>query len=106
MTQHTHGPWIALTGLDDDPQRWGVYVDGAMHYHIATIENGAPGDTLDTESSNARLIAAAPELLEALRDCVTSHECAGIRMKDPDKLIRRLEAINDRVNEAIDKAEG
>lgn len=35
--------------------------------HIATIENGQPGDSLDTEAATAHLFTAAPLLYEALR---------------------------------------
>ena len=68
--EYTKGPWKAIDGTYYEEERWGVYVDGPMQYHIATIENGAPGDTLDTEAANARLIAAAPELLEAVRSAM------------------------------------
>jgi hypothetical protein len=65
-TQHTPGAWIAVKAdiNGDDPNRWAVCVDGDPQYFLATIENGAPGDTLDTEEANARLIAAAPDLLK------------------------------------------
>jgi hypothetical protein len=43
---------------------------GDVGYLVATIENGAPGDFCDTEYANARLIAAAPELFEALNEAV------------------------------------
>lgn len=67
--QHTPGTWIAVNAdiNDSDPNRWSVCVDGEAQYFIATIENGAPGDTLGTEEANARLIAAAPDLLEACK---------------------------------------
>ncbi len=67
---HTPGKWVAIKGIDDDAERWGVYTEGPQHFHLATIENGAPGDTLETEGHNARLIAAAPALLEALKKAV------------------------------------
>lgn len=69
MRNHTPGPFVAIKGVDDEEDRWGVYAtrpDG--QYHVATIENGAPGDTLDTEESNARLFASAPKLLEDLTE--------------------------------------
>lgn len=60
----TPGPWQAIKGVEaSDEMRCGVSAmrDG-IGYLVATIENGAPGDSCDTEFSNARLIAAAPEL--------------------------------------------
>ena len=68
MADFTKGPWIAIRGVEeDDEYRCGVAaVRGDCEYLIATVENGAPGDSCDTEFSNAHLIAAAPELFEAL----------------------------------------
>ena len=61
--KHTPGPWRATMGTSQmsDPGttiyhqgRWGVYSDADSH-----------GD----QEADARLIAAAPELLEALKHC-------------------------------------
>lgn len=64
---HTPGPWSARKADEEDRTRWIVCVDGPKPFWVATIENGAPGDTLETEAANARLIAAAPELLKAAK---------------------------------------
>lgn len=66
MTQvkHTPGPFLAVKGIEGDEMRCGVFT--LQGYHIATIENGAPGDFCDTEYANALLFAAAPEVLAAL----------------------------------------
>jgi hypothetical protein len=54
--QHTPGPWSV----------WGdTITDDAKARHLAVIKNGAP----ETEA-NARLIAAAPDLMEAINLCV------------------------------------
>jgi len=66
-TQHTPGPLKAEKGAEFDPGRWIIVADnGTKPWVIATIENGQPGDSLDTEEATAKLFAAAPELLEAL----------------------------------------
>jgi len=66
---HTPGPWtIDDTGPHEFEEGhvelniWGP--DGAYFGAIAAIRNDYSGDM----DSNARLIAAAPELLEALRE--------------------------------------
>ena len=62
MSQPTPGPWIASkpTG-DTEPITWGhVDVEGGSGGLIATTWN-------DDDLANARLIAAAPELLEAAK---------------------------------------
>ena len=58
--------------------------------------------------ANARLIAAAPELLEALRECITSEgaACFGDMDNHPEWMQRRLYAISDIAHSAIAKAIG
>lgn len=74
-TQHTPGPWqwaASTAGTQDD-----VYHVGAEyepHGDICTIAKQDPqqdgGRSRALELANARLIAAAPELLEALEQCL------------------------------------
>jgi hypothetical protein len=63
--KHTSPPWVVSKGYEGEPERWAVWQDGDLQYLIAVIENGAPGDFLETEEANAHLCAAAPELLQA-----------------------------------------
>ena len=65
--KHTPGPWKALKGHDGDSERWVVVADRKLNYRIAVIENGQPGDTLETEGFTAHLIAEAPAILEAAK---------------------------------------
>lgn len=61
MTKHTQGPWVAHIGNHD------TYIsmpDGAEIY------TGTEDQNLETIEANARLIAAAPDLLEALEWCL------------------------------------
>lgn len=67
VVPHTAGPLKALKGSEFETDRWTVVTEGERAYLIATIENGQPGDTLDTEAATAHLFAGAPELLAALR---------------------------------------
>ena len=66
----TPGPWMAVAA-DDEPDRWSVVTDTDREWYVAEIQNGAPGDTMDTERTNAELFAAAgsidwPALLAAV----------------------------------------
>lgn len=53
--------------------------------------------------ANARLIAAAPYLLEVLKDCITDKGAACERSHE--YAMRRIGAINTRARAAIQKAE-
>lgn len=73
QTKHTPGPWVLAEGYErSDTSRHFVWSDAetpeeredASRYCIATVEPREHGETLD---ANARLIAAAPDLLEACK---------------------------------------
>jgi len=92
---HTPGPWKPLRGIDDDQTRWIVVAAGAdREYLIATIENGQPSDCLDAEAATASLVAAAPEMLSALKGLIEYSVCS---VNDVD--------IWDAARAAIEKAE-
>lgn len=68
--QHTPGPWEAeaeniYIGPDRVYQQWGV---------IASNTGICTTGSRDVSEANARLIAAAPELLEALKRAVAHNE--------------------------------
>lgn len=68
MSEHTPGPWTLSRNL-------GPWTSSAGHVHH-TIERGSHGcinveqSAGDEAEANARLIVAAPEMLEALRTIV------------------------------------
>ena len=76
MSKHTPGPWKAKkwVGTDpyDDPDRPFVEV-GNVHW---SPKNWKPAAAIK-QTANARLIAAAPELLEALENLLKVHEGEG-----------------------------
>lgn len=62
MSKHTPGPWRTFNGTDvfpDDGDR-----EGERQIADCAMSHAMP---IDEEQANARLIAAAPELLEALQ---------------------------------------
>jgi len=76
--KHTPAPWKAAKGHDCDPERWCVVADQERQYLIAVIENGQPGDCCETEGATARLIAAAPELLQVVDAWSKTMQMAGV----------------------------
>jgi hypothetical protein len=82
MDKHTPGPWEAL------------HIDHRWHIRTADWINGPLGGPMgkaaiadlyegDADSANARLIAAAPELLEALAQIVDAYDYKGIGVTLP-----------------------
>ena len=74
MTQHTEGPWIVSGTLKAGDDFEYVNADGPVviaRIHSPGLHPNTPDPTA-TCAANARLIAAAPELLEVLRSLVTA----------------------------------
>jgi len=89
MKQHTPGPWEIVEREQDTPRIVGP--DGQAD--VAILGTGA--HTTEEEEANARLIAAAPDMLEALKYIVAW------KPKDWNP-----ETARDMATAAISKAEG
>lgn len=108
MTKHTPGPWKAdPIYLGDSPKICAHRLFGGERGgSFATIENKTvTGLRLpNTEAAaNARLIAAAPELLEALKGLVGAHLATP---GGPRGVMLDIPHFIDKANAAITKAEG
>ena len=87
MAQHTPGPWVVNgAAIEQDQDR-----DAQVIAHVYDERDG-----IDEWGSNARLIAAAPELLAALREA-----CSYIYATNPE-----VPAIHQRACELIARVEG
>ncbi len=75
MNQHTPGPW-EVAYYDKNGQA----VVKSEHIEIATCWHHCVGAIEKEMKANARLIAAAPELLEALKGILA---VASVRIDDP-----------------------
>lgn len=60
MSKHTPGPWVSIRYLDSR-----FYELGSNEFHARLAFTHGEGDT---DEANMRLIAAAPDLLEALEN--------------------------------------
>ncbi len=107
MAGHTPGPWIVspLNGRDVGPVRAFHFegTDVQQLQSVAIVRERAESD------ANARLIAAAPELLEAIRKL--ANEASGFwAMANPDTHGHtNLTVLRERIDNAyavIAKAEG
>ncbi len=110
MSGYTKGPWQATPRLDfvfasgskiaDDT----VFVIESAGFIIAEVTAISVNDVDDTDRADARLIAAAPELYEALKALVAIDDA-----KIADETSRewaRLNPLFDAARAAIAKSEG
>lgn len=98
MSAHTPGPWLIREGDEwthDVVTLEGVNTEGDPMYWTVASANGRR----DEVKANVRLIAAAPDLLEALKLCAAV--CAG-ETSYKRGLVEALEAARA----ALTKAEG
>jgi len=89
-TKHTPGPW-RVAYLDRNRQS----VVMSEHIEIATCWHHSVGSIEKEMHANARLIAAAPDLLEALNAVEGAYQCGA-----------DLNTVMDQVKSAIAKANG
>ena len=107
MSKHTPGPWT----IDDKaPNLSSVSIRGANKFAVCACRLKGPdgrttGDTIREGKGNARLIAAAPDLLMALKDIAADAD-AGRLVYDDHELRDLLEKLRDEARAAIAKAEG
>lgn len=94
-TQHTPGPWVIDKHAVD---QYSIYSKGASRVHAFVTA----GETNSLEE-NAQLIAVAPELLEALKQCKyfmdAAYDLGVLSMKKDSEGYTKMCA-------AINKAEG
>jgi hypothetical protein len=75
MTPHTPGPWKVVEHYEDaSTRKIGLHGCPAIVSEKGVVvvhpEVGIVTEDLSTAKANARLIAAAPEMLEALKECL------------------------------------
>ena len=91
MTKHTAGPWM----LTDD----GFIISGLSKGYITIADPHCSDLDIDESEANAALIAAAPEMLEALRYCIKGYD------NNPEwSHVDALYMIGKAINKAENKA--
>jgi hypothetical protein len=80
MSKHTSGPWFTDEADHDCPNQ-NIRIKRRAHTICTVFIDDAPvHDFNATQRANARLIAAAPDLLDALEDAIADRE--GYSMHD------------------------
>lgn len=105
MSKHTPGPWVArqsgafnLAAFDIEAKAANRAGGGTRLVTCLASTTDSPAHEDEIMAANALLIAAAPELLEALESAVREH-CA----KDPCRCVQRW---HEPAKAAIRKAKG
>lgn len=98
-----------ITALDTSPAPWRVYGEGqavcdARGNAVATVEAYRPGATAQHCYHVAELIAAAPDLLVALQECITESGALAFASEDFYRAKQRIMAISNIARAAIAKA--
>jgi len=103
MNKHTPGEWELRHERHLGKTTHVVKIGTASVYF-----NRGIGQTEEMAVANGKLIASAPELLEALEECVTSDgaACFSDMKSNPQRMQSRLHAISDIARAAIAKARG
>ena len=116
MSKHTPGPWHVGRESDHSADRWKRNMEWSRirdegNGLVACIESVHPkgqrqSRDFDIEAANVRLIAAAPELLEACRGAL--EWLLGVRRENRDALEdgQPPKFGLNKIREAIAKAEG
>jgi hypothetical protein len=90
---HTKGEWKAFIPKGSNGF-WYVHASGKVE--VATLYQSVPPAELE---ANAHLIAAAPDMLEALKEALSCYSVDGVHMRIPQSCLYKFE-------QAIRKAEG
>ena len=73
MNKHIQGPWTAHEPDEElDKYHWTIRAPGTRKGMVSFEVARISGKNNDTDANTARLIAAAPDLLEALQELLTS----------------------------------
>jgi len=97
--KHTPGPWLTQWEHDGDESIWSR--DGGMHM-IATCH--AEDDRVIPAKANARLIAAAPDLLEAGAELQAARKAQ--KLSPSAENLSRVRRASDAFDAAIARARG
>ncbi len=110
MSKHTPGPW-KVTGYEPHNKVIASYGDGKqpVHFDVALCHLEV---AIGTPQANARLIAAAPELLEACKAVLLFHSGAEWDAGRPEEwkritgeVLATTKSLCDHIRKCLQKAE-
>lgn len=94
--KHTPGPWVIGISADHTPHIGTARKFGPYGENVCVVARPGPAERMEgvpnCADANARLIAAAPEMLEALKEAARIFTDQGVSLGDHiDALIARIE---------------
>ncbi len=98
QAQHTPGPWYDATTQRDQSEREIWHDEAGLVATVSYVGRYQAAQTCETLTANGRLIAAAPELLEALTKLLT--------VADGKPCAFSIVKAREEARAAISKAEG
>lgn len=109
-TKHTPGPWTKSRDFKLDPDKFGL----GVQQRVSVIEadpNFKIADVFDTafpdmNEANARLIAAAPEMLEALEEALSIMRANTTSRYMTEEMQQQFAPAMNACRDAIRKAKG
>lgn len=104
MSKHTPAPWITGNANLREESELGIH--GPGEYGFIICDMCTDGYDKDTQQANAQLIAAAPDLLEALERLVLDFESEIHNEYDGTSMLKARLAECDYARVAIRKAKG
>lgn len=108
MSKHTPGPWHVIERTNGQAFSIGCQVQTKGNFvtthYIANITDGATPQA----EADARLIAAAPDMLEALRELLGDFGCivTAANHNDLATIVCVAKACQGEINELLRKVEG
>lgn len=87
MNEYTPGPWsIGNANIKDEAE---VGIHGPGEYGLIICDLQSDGYDEKTQKANAALIAAAPDLLEALENLLAVADQYDLPLSDPERIAAR-----------------
>lgn len=103
---HTPGSWKIAGKSSNDGEAFVIESESrTIGWTCNTLNETDEEVITEEDKANAQLIATAPDLLEALKECITDDGASAMK-EGLGRSRRRLLAINEIAKAAIAKAEG
>lgn len=108
MSKHTAGPWVIIPGGDEWSQGRIATIEPKQetmieinYWTVAEVNNRR-----EEREANARLISAAPDLLESLESLFEIGDVFGSAIEHKDPHCQSFDEWSDKARAAIAKARG